>query len=80
MNINKIKEKVLSIALKHHFHKDRQKALEAAGYKTEIVYMGSGGIGQIKYFPRLNLTRIQVGCGYGRNNRALCVVVKEKDV
>lgn len=78
LNVKQIEEKIKEInkiVAANRLHKDREKALNAAGFQTEMAYMGSGGVGQIKDYSRLGITRVQVGYGYGKGNRALVVVI-----
>lgn len=37
--------------------------------------MGSGGVGQIKNFPILKQTFIQIGYGHGKYNYAMCAEI-----
>jgi len=69
--INKIKK----IIKKHRLVSDRIKALKKTGIKCKEVAMGSGGVGQVKYLPTLNETRIQVGYGHGRHNYAQAAIL-----
>lgn len=58
--------------------KDRVEKIEELGIPCGEYSMGSGGVGQIKYFPRINETRIQIGCGHGRYNYAMCAIIEGK--
>lgn len=53
---------------------DRVRVLENLGFTIEEKPMGSGGVGQVKTM-KSGETRIQIGCGHGRNNYAKCVIL-----
>lgn len=74
-----IKEKIDIIIAQNRLIDDRVSAIEKTFGKICGEYaMGSGGVGQVKYFPRLNETRIQIGYGHGKYNFAMCVVLEGK--
>jgi len=58
---------------------NRIEKLEKEGYRIEYnVAMGAGGVGQVRYFPRLGCHRIQVSAGYGQYNYATVVRIEDK--
>ena len=48
------KRNIMSSISGIHRHTDRITALETAGYTTDRVAMGSGGIGQVRHFSTKN--------------------------
>lgn len=74
---NKI-ESIGIIIAQNRLIKDRVEKIKELGTPVGEYAMGSGGVGQIKYFPRINETRIQIGCGHGRYNYAMCAIIEGK--
>ena len=60
---------IKSIIEENRTHQDRiEKCRELYGVKgieEKVSSMGPGGTGLIRYFPKYNITRIQIGCNYG---------------
>ena len=54
---------------------DRKKAIFIAGFKTKEVWMGSGGVGQVKVLKRTGEIRIQIESGHGSDNHAEAVII-----
>ena len=48
------KRNIMTIISGIRRHSDRVNALETAGYTTERIAMGSGGIGQVRHFGNKN--------------------------
>ena len=67
---------IKTVISKFYFVKDREKELQKLGFKIEIVPMGSGGVGQVKYLQKE--TRLQIGYGVTRHNYASCVIFRNK--
>lgn len=68
-------EEVMRIINDNRLTAERVKAIEAVyGKICGEFSMGSGGVGQKKYYKRLNETRIQIGYGHGKYNYAMCAV------
>ncbi len=71
-------ERILVIVAQERKINERVKKIESEMGKICGEYaMGSGGVGQLKYLPRLNETRIQIGYGHGDYNYAMCAVLEE---
>ena len=55
---------------------DRMATLKEAGFYTDTISMGSGGVGQVQFKSTLNQARIQVSSGKGKWNFAIIVVIE----